>query len=426
MKGAEYPTRRIDIPNERSESVTSANRVSAGAAAGMLGAHPGNPDSHVPKATPTARATRSSTMASPIAKPSRRGGATRSGAILEVAEAFGTSLELQQVIRQGHDAIAQIVSADGVATCNSHADSPNRYELSFTERGSPAISAQVAVCDADPIRKKLLSQPSRVWRDTDFGSRSAYENSDVYRIAATLGDPAAVMLSGLFPIGPSRHGTFTVYRTSHHPFSMCDRAGLQRVFGLIQRAITNCIRFAEVARSADVLDGFFSLRKLGVVVCDAGGRELMRNERAQELLDEWFNPGSRGCGALPELLRAHVRALTTSSVLEVPGPLELPHPTTAGMALQLSFAPLRARADRHCFALVLEVRGALRPAPAHWRRRLTERELQVALLVRRGWNNATIASELGCAAGTVKKHLQSILDKLGVDNRMALIADSSS
>ncbi len=50
---------------------------------------------------------------------------------------------------------------------------------------------------------------------------------------------------------------------------------------------------------------------------------------------------------------------------------------------------------------------------------LTPRESEVLLWVAQGKSNAEISTILGAAESTVKKHLQSIFEKLGVDNRNA-------
>lgn len=48
---------------------------------------------------------------------------------------------------------------------------------------------------------------------------------------------------------------------------------------------------------------------------------------------------------------------------------------------------------------------------------LTKREREIATLLARRLDNATIARELGIAVGTVKTHVHKILDKLDVDTR---------
>jgi DNA-binding NarL/FixJ family response regulator len=51
---------------------------------------------------------------------------------------------------------------------------------------------------------------------------------------------------------------------------------------------------------------------------------------------------------------------------------------------------------------------------------LSRREIQVAELVLRGHRNSHIAATLGIAPATIKKHLSSIFDKVGVTSRAEL------
>lgn len=55
---------------------------------------------------------------------------------------------------------------------------------------------------------------------------------------------------------------------------------------------------------------------------------------------------------------------------------------------------------------------------------LTERELQVARLIAKALGNKQIASELDISVATVKKHVQSIMDKLGTENRTGIVAEA--
>ncbi|WP_278971722.1 response regulator [Mobiluncus mulieris] len=55
---------------------------------------------------------------------------------------------------------------------------------------------------------------------------------------------------------------------------------------------------------------------------------------------------------------------------------------------------------------------------------LSERELQVVRLVAEALENKQIASELDISVATVKKHVQSIMDKLGTDNRAGIVAEA--
>jgi ATP/maltotriose-dependent transcriptional regulator MalT len=57
---------------------------------------------------------------------------------------------------------------------------------------------------------------------------------------------------------------------------------------------------------------------------------------------------------------------------------------------------------------------------------LTNRQLQIAVLVCEGLSNKLIAHKLKLSEGTIKSHLHSIFDKLGVQSRMSLMIAFSS
>lgn len=56
----------------------------------------------------------------------------------------------------------------------------------------------------------------------------------------------------------------------------------------------------------------------------------------------------------------------------------------------------------------------------------TDREREIVDLLLQGMTNKQIATTLGIAVDTVKKHLQHVYKKLGVRRRVLLIADRSS
>ena len=61
-------------------------------------------------------------------------------------------------------------------------------------------------------------------------------------------------------------------------------------------------------------------------------------------------------------------------------------------------------------------------AAFHSRYRLSAREAEVVELVLLGYRNRDIATTLGAAPATIKKHLTHVFDKVGVDTRTQLIA----
>jgi DNA-binding CsgD family transcriptional regulator len=80
--------------------------------------------------------------------------------------------------------------------------------------------------------------------------------------------------------------------------------------------------------------------------------------------------------------------------------------------------PIRDASSR-AWALMIK-RSAGTPARRGWN--LTARQREVLDLVARGMTNTSIAETLGIRLGTVEFHISAIFDKVGVNNRAALIA----
>lgn len=56
---------------------------------------------------------------------------------------------------------------------------------------------------------------------------------------------------------------------------------------------------------------------------------------------------------------------------------------------------------------------------------LTDREIDVLVLLSQGYSNAKISQQLFISEGTTKKHISSILGKLGLDNRVEAVLYAS-
>jgi DNA-binding NarL/FixJ family response regulator len=93
----------------------------------------------------------------------------------------------------------------------------------------------------------------------------------------------------------------------------------------------------------------------------------------------------------------------------------------AGDALISPEVTVRLLRELRADAPALQGRLSVRPAEPK-PHRLTDRELDVVALVADGRTNAEIGAQLYITAGTVKTHLASIQQKLGVTNRVAIAA----
>lgn len=140
-----------------------------------------------------------------------------------------------------------------------------------------------------------------------------------------------------------------------------------------------------------------------VFVATLDGEVLFATQRASRMLDTHFGGGTGG--TLPPPLLA---CLGNTS----PATLELATP--AGRVRVRRFAEV---GEAECATLMLEEAG-LSGTGRLERLGLTPREAEVLFWIAEGKSNPEIALILANTAGTVKKQVQSILDKLGLENRL--------
>jgi DNA-binding CsgD family transcriptional regulator len=146
----------------------------------------------------------------------------------------------------------------------------------------------------------------------------------------------------------------------------------------------------------------------GFVFLDDRGRVEYWSKRTRELIARYV--GRVESGALPASLAGHWRRLRE----KVRGlqPMELPPFRRGASELKIRFVrhPRRGR-----FVLIVEEQcGAPAPEEA-----LTAREREVLEWIGQGKTNGEIGAILGRSVHTVKRHVERILAKLGVENRCA-------
>jgi DNA-binding NarL/FixJ family response regulator len=178
------------------------------------------------------------------------------------------------------------------------------------------------------------------------------------------------------------------------------------------------------------------LRAEGFSVLGAPGGEegvaLARAERPDLVLCDLMMPGIDGFGVLRQI-RADVRTAATPFLfLTARGERE---EVRAGMShgaddyltkpvkVDDLLGAIRIRLTRRQQAIAAALSGTRKPAqPSDLAGLgLTERENEVLFWLIEGKGNADIATILGMAPATVKKHLEHIFAKLGVENRTAAI-----
>ena len=124
---------------------------------------------------------------------------------------------------------------------------------------------------------------------------------------------------------------------------------------------------------------------------------LVLGSLGEEEVAPWIEAGACGCvshDASPDALAASIVAASKGSILV------LPRATAAGITRRSERAE---DADRRTDAR---------------KRRLSKRELEILRLLGEGKENMAIADTLFISPSTVKKHVSTILGKLGARNRV--------
>ncbi len=151
--------------------------------------------------------------------------------------------------------------------------------------------------------------------------------------------------------------------------------------------------------------------------CETGG-VLRCDRQAEEMLRVFFDDATDG-----QQLPAELRGLSEAAQNGPPGIRRTLVLEGMGERLRVEVTAVgKGRTQLHLWREPLPEPvqlGAAEPqnAPADG---LTQREREVALLVADGLRSREVAERLGIASQTVKSHLKTIFDKLGVRNRVEL------
>lgn len=158
--------------------------------------------------------------------------------------------------------------------------------------------------------------------------------------------------------------------------------------------------------------------------------KLSRELRPDILLLDLAMPRLPGLEVLPELSAAapSVRAILLTASINQPEMVEALQRGARGVILKESATRLLFRCIRCVFAgeywmgtdVMADLVAFLRRNEKEKGLGLTPREREIVLAILTGDSNSDIARKLSISSQTVKHHLSSIYDKLGVSNRLEL------
>ncbi len=159
--------------------------------------------------------------------------------------------------------------------------------------------------------------------------------------------------------------------------------------------------------------------RLGAIVLAVDGQVRFIAQRAEQLLSQYFL--SHAPDSLPELLqhwfkqqisRLKFNGNVSSSCLPL-------HIQQAGRQLNIRLIPEPIGEQ---YLLLLEEQELQRFSISSLELLgLTKREAEVLFWIAKDKSNAGIAKAIGCSEGTVRKHLEHLYEKLGVQTRTAAV-----
>jgi len=331
----------------------------------------------------------------------------------QLFEALGSSLDVRSILKEAYPLLTRLVPADYGALGVSGSPEAEGFEWTVAELPPAFFASYAEMAAHDFVRSAVARKPRVVLRDQDMVSRAELEQNLLYRRARELGAPLEQVMAVMLHLDDRWQSGLSLYRDRAKPFSEAERAKLQRVTPALANAVRNCQAFGVAADWKLALERLLGSPAAAVVLASSTGSEIARSAGATAFFEKWFEPHERRDQRLPNALADVLRQAP-----ELPANWLKRGPAAT---LEVSFARLIGHFGDVRWLLHLKEHRLHEALPAAWRARLTRREAEVVRCVVQGWDNRLIGDELGCAEGTVKKHLGSIFTKLGLKSRTALV-----
>jgi len=256
------------------------------------------------------------------------------------------------------------------------------------------------------------TRDGRVVKIFDFLSRSQFHRLGLYNeFYRQLGveDQMAVQLAAPPPMLIA-----VALNRGRRDFSERDRLLLNLLRPHLAQAYGNAKTMTRMQREAALLSEALEVSGQGMVALSKKGRVRRMTPRARQWLEEYFGRPSPPATRLPEPLRSWVTQAHLGEADDVPSARTPFVSERDGKRLVV-----RHLDDAEACHLVLEEQPTAREPASLEPLGLTRREAEVLRWVAEGKTNAEIGVILGTRLRTVKKHLEHIYDKLGVETLTA-------
>ncbi|MFY2562968.1 response regulator transcription factor [Corallococcus terminator] len=333
-----------------------------------------------------------------------------------VITALNSSLSLPKALESARGPLLEFTPADYMGLCLITLGTVVDFQWLVPGHRLALLDEYSKWVDHDFVRAPIFARPNEVLRDSDMLTRRELEGSLLYQRSRELDLSLEHVMAILLPAHTELLGAFTLYRDRRLAFSEQDAARLTSLTPHLVNTVRNCRAMQVATSSANLLEELYSRPDSAFLIAAPPTREVLRSPRAAAMLARWYTSSELHSSGIPSVLMERLVAL---ACMDADSRLK----NNVWVSLHaddyrvVRFVELPEAEGPRQWALVLNEIPLSIPLPEAMRQELTPREIDVAMGMLRNWSNEQIASELGRSVQTIKTHVRSIFEKLGVDSR---------
>jgi DNA-binding CsgD family transcriptional regulator len=352
--------------------------------------------------------------------------------LLCLRELYGYSSDIEAFTSRAISALPEVVRSDSISY-----NEVNTLSGTISAKTDPPTSEYPPEA-GQVIQRHLHEHPllkhyrktrdGRALKVSDFLSQRRWHRLALYNEFYKQIRGVEHQMTIIFPAAKAYLIGFALDRSGREDFSERDRLLLDLLRPHLMQARQHAEAAARAQRQSEALRQGLEGSERGLIILseDNVGRVVWATERAKRWIEEYFEPPRRA-DQLPESLRGWIEhqrhSLLWGVVVNglVPPPCEPLVVKRAGkrLVVRLVVADDSEEGEESSRLLVLEEQQQSAPLSAGSlvSLGLTEKEAEILVHAAQGKTNKQIATSLYVSPLTVKKHLEHIYEKLGVENR---------
>ena len=330
--------------------------------------------------------------------------------------------------RDSLEILSRLITADSSLSLASRIDFSNinvqSLDPDFERLVQKFLPQMIQYGSQSPLFENVMLILKGAHKVSDFSDRESFQQREMYReVMKPLGMDDVTMLilidvdSGRLPSGNDMVLQYSFY----HPWnnlSASNRLMLNLFHPHLIQAYQTVCRYQELEQKIEDLQQ--SLDHAGVIFVDNLGRVEFITPQATKCLKLYF-PNYNNFQELPESLRGWFKH-QLAGLKSIDGLLTSHIPLRCQQENRQLTVRLTVDIPGERYMLLLAEEGILSIIVALELLGLTKREGEILAGLIRGQSNQEIAAELEISLGTVRKHLESIYGKLGVQRRTEAIS----